>query len=208
MKINFLRNLPVLNFGSKKLYTAKISLQKINSEERVPVDVYISRLEKKDLKKLEKELPLWEKTEFGDNVIHWLRYYDFSKSRSYRLPEHYYALEVPLPNGRKQIRALAQVTDNLDERETNLNFIQTNNIRSYNNIIHGAGSCLLYAAIAEAQKANAKKFSLSSSKEARGFYRRNGLVSQGYGNYGVSSRKFAPVLEKIREKYQIKKVKE
>ena len=60
MKINFLQK--AISFESKKLYRAQIQQQKSGTNKKEPVDVYITRLDRRDLTRLKKDRNIWRKT--------------------------------------------------------------------------------------------------------------------------------------------------
>ena len=204
MNIKFLNT--ANTFESKKLYTARIQQQKSGAEKKEPVDVFISRLDKRDLSRLKKDRYTWKRTSFGDDIIRHLRLYDSSEKETTGIPEYFFAIEVPQKGGKRKICALALVSSFFGMKITTLDFLQTKKFSKKDDKLFGAGSCLLYAAIDRAEADGSKNFALSADKEAVDFYRKNCIPEEAHNNFRLEKAGYSSVLKNLQNKYSIKKI--
>ncbi|MCR4880662.1 MAG: hypothetical protein K6A44_01735 [bacterium] len=205
MKIDFLHGISAPNFSSTALYKAKIRQHLHDCGETTPVDVYITKLDSFDIERLKREEKDWEDTKYGSSLIDALSYaYPTAETED---KSTFYAVEVPFPNGVKQIRAIAEVTDKKKENQTHLDLIQVNNLECMPNVIKGAGSCLLYAIINHA-KQNNSDFNLCSISSSMGFYRHNGLkpIRKGDSEFRLEQKNYDKRLKSLEKKYSIEKI--
>ena len=203
MKINFLQKTAAPNFGSTELYRAKIKHHLHDCEEAVPVDVFITRLDFSDYARLKREEQEWEGTDYGPKLIDDLLSTASEEYNQFIPTPAFYAVEIPDIYGRKQIRAIAEVSK--ERNKIKLDYIQVNNSRSMPDIIQGAGSCLLYAAINMAKKCDFDTFSLSSIGKAAKFYKRNKLNRGKENEFHLTKRLYGRNLAMLQEKYSIEK---
>lgn len=203
MKINFLRNLPVLNFGSTELYKAKLKQRLFDCEEAAPVDVFITRLEDVDIYRLKRAEKDWEDTRYGGKIIEEFECSLLDMANILDENTVFYAIEVPMSNGEKQIRALAQVSGLKPVNKLSLNLLQVNNDPCMPDILQGAGSCLLYAVINMAKKCGFENFSLFSNTKAKGFYKHNHLRNRKGNEFYLTKSLYDKILSMLKEKYSI-----
>ena len=202
MKIDFLHGITMPNFGSTELYKARIKQRFHDCEGAAPVDVFITRLDDSDIPRLKREEQDWLDTKFGCNIIDALTVSDPEVDELLGEKNIFYAIEMPLKNGQKQIRALAQLSKYKGQKKLNLEYMQVNNNSNMPDVIQGAGSCLLYAAINLAKKCEIEKFNLHSIPSAKGFYKHNGLRKIGNGFY-LTKNLYDKVLGTLEKRYSI-----
>ena len=124
MKINFVQN--NIKFGSIPLYKAIIRQRLFDCKEDAPADVFISKLEYSDLPKLKRDEKEWIDTRYGELLMEAMETINPDIIRFLEKFSTIYAIEVPLSNGQKQIRAMAEVVNEGNEKK--LKYIQVNNV--------------------------------------------------------------------------------
>ena len=205
MKVNFVQN--NTKFGSIPLYRATVKKRGLEKEEEYPVDVFITKLEYSDLPRLKRDEMEWLDTRYGRIIMDAMESINPEIRRFLKNISTIYAVEVPLSNGEKQIRAMAEVVNADNTKE--MKYLQVNNVACMPNILGGAGSCLLYAAINDAKKEEREDFHLHSNTAAMGFYRKNGLrrPSKNDSKFVLSQKMFDKRLAMLEKKYSIKTIK-
>ena len=207
MKIDFLHNITMPNFSSIPLYKATIKQRLSENDTEIPVDVFVTKLEYSDLSRLKRDEMEWLDTRYGEIIMDAMESINLALRRFLKNMSTIYAVEVPLSNGQKQIRAMAEVFNKDNTKE--MKYLQVNNVECMPNILKGAGSCLLYAAINDAKKEEREDFHLHSNTSAMGFYRRNGLrrPKKTDSKFVLSQKMFDKRLAMLEKKYSIKTIK-
>lgn len=204
MKINFVQN--NVKFGSIPLYRATIRQRLFDCKEDTPADVFISKLEHSDIPKLKKDEKEWMDTRYGELLMEAMESINPDVIRFLENFSTIYAVEVPLSYGQKQIRAMAEVMNEGNIKK--LERIQVNNVACMPSYLKGAGSCLLYAIINDAQKEKRSEFYLYSNSAAMGFYKKNGLKqpNKNDSKFVLPQKMFDKRLSKLEKKYSIQKI--
>lgn len=203
MKINLL-NGRRLNFGSIPLYKAKIEHRLHDGSSFTPADVFITRLEKFDLGRLNEELLEWQSTTYGYGIIKTFENYNPEAEIKDNIAKYFYAVEVPGMYGKKQIRALAIVSNDILKNNAELDYIQTNNLQCMPFNIKGAGNCLLYMALKAAQILGTNSFNIRSNKDAVYYYLHNGLNRVRKFKFHVKKAEYEQKIKEFEDKYEIK----
>ena len=69
MKIDFLHNITMPNFGSIPLYKATIKQRLSENDTEIPVDVFVTKLEYSDLSRLKRDEMEWLDTRYGEIIM-------------------------------------------------------------------------------------------------------------------------------------------
>lgn len=204
MKIN---SISKQNFTSTPLYKAQLEEYSIDTRETSPVDVFITKLDETDEKRINDNWHYWRDLNFYVDIMNMIDAGELKTSPNSPDSTHFYAVEVPDLSGNLEIRGISIATENNDQKEIYLNFIETFNKAYFVDIISGIGDCLLYPIINMAQRKKVDKIDLASSFEAEPFYFKNGFDKKNIaGDFEMKNNKFKEIQKMLQKKHFIEKL--
>ena len=196
---------PVFNnfFGSKKLFTAQILRKNPQTQAEEPIDVFITRLDKSDIERIEADSKNWENTESGDIILNSLKVNEKIEKPEQKENRKFYGIELPQKNGKRKIIAMAYATDSFQDNSVYIDFIQTLKPPYIEEKLKGAGSCLMYAILDMAKNRCAENISLESSTPAIPFYQKLGFDSDRLWHFLAQKEQMNAMHSNLRQKYLI-----
>ncbi len=194
-----------VNFGSKRLYQAKLEQPGIFKNKYT--DVYLSELDRTDLKRMEALQDYWRDTSFGETIIR-----DFVKNFTYNLGKiskfkKYYIIETPNYNSENHVKALAEAK--IFKDEIHVPMLQTEKEIFKNKSIKGGGGCMLFVIMQLARQQHKNSVTLVPTSGAESFYEHYGFtpVYPGEFEYILPKKNFSRIENRLKEKYSIRPVK-
>ena len=207
MKLNKCYN---VNFGSKPLYKAKLKQPLPIIPISIKRGVFISELEPDDEQRLRNLEPYWKRTKRGvpiiRNFLHECENNFCNQNNHYK---KFYIVEFPDNNPDKNFKAIA-IAEHIEDF-IQLSMIQSDNEkRGKNDLLKGAGSCLLYAVSKLAEMMNLNSVYIRSMPEAIPFYEKAGAKHIGTRDidFIIKKEDFTEFQKALEEKYKIKKFSE
>ena len=204
MKLNKCYN---VNFGSKPLYKARLKQPLPIIPISIKRGVFISELEPDDEQRLRNLEPYWKRTRHGvpiiRNFLHECENNFCNQKRNYK---KFYIIEFPGKNPDKNFKAIA-IAEHIEDF-LQLSMLQSDNEKRKNNLLKGAGSCLLYAVSKLAEMMNLNSVYIRSMPEAIPFYEKAGAKHIGTKDidFVIKKEDFTEFQKALEEKYSIKKI--
>lgn len=198
-----------INFCSKSLYTAQVNFFPHGSQKPIPTSIIITELNRYDIKRLKKSNASWRNTSWASSIINELEDYNYKNALKNKLIPKFFAIEIPDKKGIPRIKSLAMATKKVSERKVQVNYIQNfaanSEAISKENIIKGAGSCLMYAIIKFAKRNKARSISLYSMELAQDFYKKIGFKEIKTLEFKTTRKSFDEIAKTIEDRFFIKK---
>lgn len=182
----------------------KTSLQKqICKSSFIPIDAFVSFMEKSDLDKKGMELSKWFRTDYGFSILEEAEE-TFSKPFK-KNAKNFLFVELPQEMKSYSVKALASYFN--DPEQIRLTELQS--LRPYETLepVKGAGLMLLYTASKIAEKLKKARLYLVSADKPKtvDFYRQAGLIEGENRNFTLPSDMFKSFQQKIEEKFPVLK---